>query len=147
MTNKRPKKNPRPGVDEYGRTPLHYAAAAGEEIRVEELLRGAADPNAQDDNGWTALHFAAQATSSSCVRALLEAGARIDLRDSHGNTPLWRAVFDSRGDGTIINLLRGAGADPRAANARGVSPVKLARTIGNYDVAQFFADVTEGDAT
>lgn len=146
MTKKTPKKKARPVVDEYGRTPLHYAANDGDSRRVEDLLRASADPNVEDDNGWTALHFAAQARCVSCVRALLAAGARIDLRDSHGNTPLSTAVFNSRGDGAIIGMLRAAGADPRAPNNHGVSPVRLARTIANYDVARFFADVSD-DAT
>ena len=147
MTNTISKKKARPGVDEYGRAALHYAAADGNGLKVEELLREATDPNAQDDNGWTALHFAAQARCVSCVRALLAAGARANLRDSHGNTPLSTAVFNSRGDGEIIGMLWAAGADPRAPNNHGVSPVTLARTIANYDVAQFFADVFEDDAT
>jgi ankyrin repeat protein len=147
MTKKLPKKKARPGVDEYGRTALHYAAVEGDGDRVQQLLRAAADPNAQDDNGWTALHFAAQARCVSCVRALLAAGARVDLRDGDGNTPLSTAVFNCRGDGAMIGLLRDAGADPRAANNHGVSPVRLARAIANYDIAQFFGDVSEGDAT
>ncbi len=147
MTKKIPKKKARPGIDEYGRTALHYAAVDGDNIRLEELLRAGADPNAQDDNGWTALHFAAQARALSCVQALLQAGAAVDLRDSHGNTALSTAVFKSRGDGAIIAVLRKAGADPRAANNHGVSPVRLARTIANYDIAQFFSDIPEDDAT
>jgi uncharacterized protein len=146
MTKKTPKKIARPGVDEYGRAPLHYAARDGDCRVVEELLRTAADPNAQDDDGWTALHFAAQSNSVTCARALLAAGARVDLRDSHGNTPLSTAVFNARGDGAVIVLLREAGADPRAVNKHGVSPVKLARTIANYDVAQFFADIEDPPA-
>lgn len=147
MAKKIPKKKARPGVDEYGRTPLHHAAGDGDAGKVGELLRAAADPNAQDDDGWTALHFAAQSRSEACVRVLLAAGARVDLRDSDGNTSLWRAVFDSRGDGAIIRLLREAGADARAANDHGVSPVKLARRIANYEVARFFADVSEDGAS
>lgn len=141
MTRKTPKKKPRPGVDEYGRTPLLYAAADGASSRLQELLREGSDPNAQDDNGWTALHFAAQARSAECVRALLAAGARVNLCDSHGNTPLFRAVLESKGDGSIIAMLREAGADPHSTNSHGVSPVQLARRIGNYDVAQFFKDI------
>jgi len=143
MTKKAPKRNPRPLVDEYGRTPLHHAADDADASRMEELLRVGADANAQDDNGWTALHFAAQSGSAASVRLMLAAGARVDLRDSHGNTALFRAVFCSRGDGAIIRLLRAAGADPRASNEHGVSPVKLARSIANYDVAQYFADVPD----
>jgi ankyrin repeat protein len=145
MTKRNPKRNPRPGVDRYGRTALHYAAVEGDVGKVQQLLRDGADPNARDDDGWSALHFAAQAKSGSCIRALLAVGAAVDLHDANGNSALSTAVFNSRGDGAIIRLLRQAGADPRAANHHGMSPLKLARTIANYDVAQFFSDVSEDE--
>ncbi len=141
MTPQQRKRKSRSGVDRGGRSALHDAAAEANEALCRELLAAGADPNAQDDNGWTPLHFAAQANSAAITTLLLAAAARPDVRDAHGNTPLSRAVFCSRGDGTVIRLLRAAGADPLACNSRGVSPISLARTIANYDVAQFFADV------
>ena len=141
MAGKVPKKNPRPGVDGYGRTPLHYAAAQGNTAEVGRLLAEGASANAQDDNGWTPAHFAAQACSLECLEALLAAGADPALADVHGNTVLWRAVFASRGDGGLIRALRAAGADPYALNKHGSSPLDLARTIANYDVRQFFSDL------
>jgi ankyrin repeat protein len=141
MAPKQPKRKQRPGVDEYGRTPLHYAAADGRVHEVARLLAAGANANAQDDNGWSALHFAAQAMSSGAVEVLLAVGARTELRDSLGNTALSAAVFASRGDGSVITLLRRAGADPHAANSSGVTPLTLARTIANYNVLQFFSDL------
>lgn len=44
-------------------------------------------------------------------------------------------------EGEMIALLRRAGADPLRENHHGVSPLSLARDIGNYDVAQFFSDL------
>jgi ankyrin repeat protein len=141
MVGKHPKRTERAGVDRAGRTPLHYAAADGAVAEVIRLLASGADPNARDDNDWSPLHFAAQAGSPDVTRALIAAGASVDLRDSYGNTPLFGAVFSSRGDGTVVKLLRDAGADPHAANASGVTPLSLARTIANFDVARFFADL------
>ena len=141
MTRKQPKRNPRLGVDEYGRTPLHYAAADGQVEEVIRLLAAGTNPNAQDDNGWSALHFAAQAVSPGVTEALLAGGAQTELKDSFGNTSLSTAVFESRGNGSVIQLLRRAGADPHAANSSGVTPISLARTIANYNVRQFFTDL------
>ena len=76
MSGKQPKRKSRPGVDELGRTPLHYAAADGDAARVQELLTSGADPNAQDDNGWTPLHFAAQGKSAAITRVLLGAAQK-----------------------------------------------------------------------
>ena len=138
---KQTKRAPRAGVDRAGRTPLHYAAVDGATAEAVRLLAVGADPAAADDNGWTPLHFAAQAGSCDIVRALIAAGATVDARDSYGNTPLFRAVYASEGDGAVIALLRAAGADPLAANDSGVTPLALARTIANFDVARFFADL------
>jgi ankyrin repeat protein len=101
------------------------------------------DPNTQDDDGWTPLHFAARGNSVEIVKLLLEASAAVDVRDAFGNTPLSNAVFNSRGLGDVIKILRACGADPYARNDSGVSPLTLARTIANYDVRQFFRDLPE----
>jgi ankyrin repeat protein len=131
-------------VDREGRTSLHYAAAQGDAARVAQLLAEGADPMLRDRQGWTPLHFAAQAYSVDVATKLLEAGAEVDAQDAHGNTPLLRAVFDSRGRGEVIQLLRRRGADPHRTNYHGVSPVQLAETIANYPVAQFFGDLHPG---
>ncbi len=141
MAGKQPKRKARPGIDEYGRTPLHYAAAGGDSKQAQALIHEGADVNAQDDNGWTPLHCAAQADSATVTSDLIEAGAIVAIRDNFGNTPLFRAVFTSKGDGSVIELLRSAGADPNAPNDSGVTPLELARTIANYDLAQFFSDL------
>ena len=145
MAGKQPKKKPRDGMDGLGRTPLHYACVDGRSEDVAQLLASGLDANAQDDNGCSPLHFAAQAVSLECLTLLIRAGASVSLQDSFGNTALWRAVFSSKGNGAAISMLRQAGADPHAKNEHGVSPLSLARTIGNYDVAQFFADLPPSD--
>jgi len=141
MAGKQLKRNLRPGVDPYGRTALHYAAFDGDVDQVAALLAAGADPGASDDDGWTPLHAAVQAFAPAVCEMLLRAGALVDATDSYGNTPLWRAVFESKGRGEAISLLRRYGADPLRKNAAGVSPLGLARTIGNYDVAQYFQDL------
>jgi len=130
------------GIDRGGRAPLHYAALANDADATSELLTGGADPNIADRRGFTPLHFAAQEGATTTAEILLAAGARVDATDSYGNTPLSTAVFNSRGRGDLIRLLRRYGADPWQANNTGQTPVGLARLIANYDVAQFFADLT-----
>ena len=107
------------------------------------LFLSGARADLADDNGWTPLHFAAQARSVPVTEALVAAGAPIDALDTDGNTPLSTAVFNSRGEGELITFLRRHGADATRPNAHGVSPVALARNIGNYDIAQFFEDLPE----
>ena len=119
MTAKHPKRLDRPGVDRAGRTPLHYAASSGDLDHVRRLLSEGADPAAADDDGLTPLHFAALSHNCDIAIALLDSGATVDARDANGNTPLSRAVFESRGRGQLIALLRSRGADPGAENLHG----------------------------
>lgn len=128
-------------TDSAGRTELHYASAKGDIEQARALLAAGGDPGLADGTGWTPLHFAARGRHADIAVLLLDAGASVDAEDEHGNTSLWRAVFESKGDGSVITVLRARGADPRHANRHDVTPVGLARTIGNYDVAQFFTDI------
>lgn len=124
--------------DEYGRTPLHYAALTDDVEEVAALLAGGADADAEDAEGFTPLHLAAQEGALAAAGALLAHGAAVDIENVHGNTPLFVAVFNSRGRGEMIELLRRSGADPHRVNRSGQTPLGLARLIGNYDVARFF---------
>jgi ankyrin repeat protein len=125
-------------VDREGRTPLFYPVRDGEVAIALELLAHGANPNAQDKNLETPLHFAARNYRTQIAEVLLQHGADVDVQDMHGNTALWRAVFESRGRGQMIRVLRAHGADKNVQNKSGISPEKLARTIANYDVMQFF---------
>ena len=131
-------------TDSFGRTALHYACADDDPQLCRRLLSEGADPNAKDRDSWTPLHFAAQASSLELVDLLLTSGADHRLCDCHGNTPLARAVFSSRGEGAVIARLLKAGADPHIENKHGISPLKLAQSIGNYNVAQFFDGIAAG---
>ena len=131
------------GIDRAGRTPLHYAALANDADAVSRLLTEGASPNVPDRLGFTALHFAAQEGALAAAEILLAAGAQVDAANSYGNTPLSTAVFNSRGRGELIRLLRRHGADPSHPNNTEQTPVGTARLIASYDVAQFFADLTE----
>jgi len=130
MAGKQPKRKPRPGVDEYGRIPLHYAAVDGDFDALIRLLDSGSSVDVQDDNGWTALHFAAQGGHSKMVEELLKRGANLKLVNSHGNTPLWVGLMSARGDFTIVKMLLASGADPDCKNAYGRSPREVAASLG-----------------
>ena len=130
-------------LDREGRSDLHYAARDGDLAAVEKLVASGADVNLQDKRGWAPLHFAAQARSEEVTAYLLEHGASIDPEDVHGNTPLSTATFNCRGEGAVIRALRAAGADPKKKNKHGVSALSLARTVANYNIAQFYDDLPD----
>ncbi|MSU77012.1 MAG: ankyrin repeat domain-containing protein [Gemmataceae bacterium] len=130
-------------LDREGRSKLHYAAADNDVDLVGQLIRSGQNINLQDNHGFTPLHFAAQQQNVEVARILLNAGAVIDAKNEHGNTALLTAVLSSRGNGELIQLLRKRGADPNATNNHGVSPASLARSIANFDIAQFFQDLSK----
>ncbi len=130
MSGNQSKRKKRPGLDIYGRTELHYAACEGNLAMARTLLAFGAQVDVRDDDGWTPLHFAAQSHAVAVAETLLAAGASVDSRDLRGNTPLINAVFNSRGNGDLIALLRRHGADPNITNQHGVSAATLARSLG-----------------
>jgi ankyrin repeat protein len=138
MSSKQPKKNHREGVDEYGRSQLHYAAIDGNSLLVKKLLQLGESPDTQDDDGWSPLHFAAQNDSAETVAILLSANVKVDAQDSHGNTALWRAVFNFKGDYSCMELLLAAGADVHLHNNHEVSPYQLGTDTDNEQLRQFF---------
>jgi len=126
--------------DKEGRSILFHAVLQNNEYLVKELLKKGAEINVQDNYGWSLLHYAVQEYQPSMAKLLIEHGANVNLVDKNGNSPLCRAVFDSKGQGAIINLLLASGADPYLENNYNISPIKLARSISNYDVKIFFKD-------
>jgi ankyrin repeat protein len=121
----------------YKRAEIIEATIDKDAKEVKKLIDSGADVNVQDKYGWTALHFAAQNRDVEIGRMLLENGATVDVRESYGNTALSNAVFSSKGDGDMINLLLEYGAGKNQKNNYDVSPYELAHEIANYNVAQF----------
>lgn len=126
--------------DGSGRSLLSFVVNYGDVTMLQWVLTQGPALDQQDGNGWTALHFAAQAYAVEMAELLLAAGARVDVPDTYGNTPLWRAAFESRGQGSMLQLLLTHGANPVQPNNNGVTPQQLAETIANFNVKQFFAE-------
>jgi len=120
--------------------PLIEAVIDNRLDEVRAMLANNVDVDQQDEIGYTALHYAAQNYLVDIALFLLEHKASVDVKDSYGNTPLFRAVFNSKGRGEMIKLLLRFGADKNLKNNHGVSPIDLAGTIANYQVAPFFSN-------
>lgn len=95
------------GIRRHGRTPILWAAAAGEVRTMGELLEHS--PHRVDDRegsasgrevarGNTALMYASEFGHLDCVRELLIRGASARLRNDSGWTALTWAVFDDHHD-------------------------------------------------
>lgn len=134
-----PKKNDRPGIDEYGRDALINSVIANDIGKVKNLIENKANINIQDDNGWSPLHFAAQEFNEEMISFLLNNNANPNLKDANGNTPLSTALFNSKGiDTNIFNEFLKYGGDPELKNNYGVSAIDLAEQVDNFNLKKYF---------
>lgn len=122
-------------VNEYGHTPLIWAAQHGKVEIVRMLLTRGAMVDAVDLNGYTALIWAAQEGYITVAEHLLAAGARHDVVEKHGYTALMWA--SQQGYTGIVRVLLARGADPAAVTASG-SAIDLARRFRREDVLRLF---------
>ncbi|MBO0883089.1 MAG: ankyrin repeat domain-containing protein [Mycobacterium sp.] len=100
------------GLDEFGRSPLHYAALDGDPAIVERLL-ATEDVNLADREGWTPLHFAARMGRADVVTRLLDAGADVNAVTDKGMDAIYWAAAASTGEpARTVRALRQRGADP-----------------------------------
>lgn len=125
-------------IDNDGRTLLFHSIISKSINMIDLLLKRGSSTIIQDRLGWSPLHYAAQNNDLEGAKLLIEYGANPECKDAYGNTPLWRAVFSSRGMGDMIQLLLSKGADPGNHNNFDISPIQLANTIANYNTKQFF---------
>jgi ankyrin repeat protein len=75
-------------VDEYGRTPLYWAAEKGHKEVVKMLIERGNKVDAADKNGMTPLHWAAQNGHKEIAGMLIAGGADVNAADEYGWTPL-----------------------------------------------------------
>ena len=71
------------------------------------------------------------------AQLLLDKGADSGVEDNYGNQPLWTAVFNDKGYGQrldIVRLFRGHGADINHRNKVGKSPLDFATSAGYVQV-------------
>jgi ankyrin repeat protein len=123
--------------DSTGWTPLHFAAARGQEAAVELLLEQGADADAADFNQATAMHLAAsrEAYHPRLLQALVDASANIGAEDKRGRTPLHWAAANDRVDTAAFLLANGA--DARVTDSDGNTPGAEAKAAGHARMVEF----------
>ena len=136
-----PWKNPRPGVDEYGRNALWHHALEGNIEALRADLRAGLSPTSPDKDGNTALHVAVQGGHADAVALLIQAGGDVNATDKHGNGPLWTAGYEaskataSEARVSIVTMLLKAGADPHHKNRADRTPERWREVSPKVDVA------------
>ncbi|TEY41047.1 hypothetical protein BOTCAL_0405g00050 [Botryotinia calthae] len=114
----------------WGRTVLHWAAEAGEDLSAyitDEYISPIID--ALDDLGCTALHLAVLSGSLNTVQQLLSAHAQVNLADTLGQTPQHYAA--EQPDVNILKAIIAAGADINVQDKWSRAPLHLAVEKGH----------------
>jgi len=99
--------------DKYASVLLFLAAETDRADFARELLSSGADPKLTTPGGSTGLMMAAFDCKLEAGKALLDGGASPNAADVQGNTALTFASHNCA-DGKMVQLLLGAGADPKA---------------------------------
>ena len=80
--------------EKTGKEALHIACMGRSENVpriVNNLIKGNANVNAQDNNGWTPLHYAVENLCTGCVKKLIKNGANPKQKDKKDESPLMLA--------------------------------------------------------
>ena len=123
-----PKKQPRDGVDMYGRSLAWHAAADGDVASIQSHYAAGENLSAGDDTGLTPLHIAAQNGQLEAIQLLLTLGVDTNATDKYGNGSLWTATHyaclasATERNHSIVRILLEGGADPDNKNNSNRSP-------------------------
>ncbi|CAE7500004.1 HACE1 [Symbiodinium microadriaticum] len=122
-------------VGEEKESPLHKAAASGNEDVVLWLLKNGAKPNLHNPRtGASAMMMASKYAFPECVAHLIKYDAKVDMRDYDGRTALHYAA-DS-GQSKMCKFLLRLGADRDIEDNVGRTPAELAVENVSMTVAQ-----------
>jgi ankyrin repeat protein len=119
--------------DEFGWTPLFWAACAGQTTVAEFLIENKADLAAHDGEGHSLLHEAARARTdpAKLVELLIAKGADVNAKNARGDTPLHLACYAN-----VAELLIAKGADINAKDRPGYTPLHSAAEANHLEVAE-----------
>ncbi|XP_032746529.1 transient receptor potential cation channel subfamily A member 1 isoform X1 [Rattus rattus] len=96
-------------MDDYGNTPLHWAAEKNQVESVKFLLGQGANPNLRNRNMMAPLHIAVQGMYNEVIKVLTEHKAtNINLEGENGNTALMSTCAKDNSEALQILLEKGA---------------------------------------
>ncbi len=130
---------PSPEVDEFGMSPLMWAAVRGHTAVVEHLAGCGHDPNLKDEHiGNTALIGACRQGHTAAAKALLSAKALANLSNRSGLTPLMAAAAARENAADLAMLLLDAGADRAAIDCRGRTATEQAHNMFTEQILLYY---------
>ena len=125
-------------TDEYGGTPLHLMAIAGNAEVVSALIIVGANVHARDNNGHTSLHEAAHSGSIESISILIKARANLNAKTKNGETPLFLAI--QVGHIEVVSQLLKAGVNPNVQIKGGFTPLSIAKKLGKSAIVKLLEE-------
>ncbi|XP_067674787.1 ankyrin repeat, PH and SEC7 domain containing protein secG-like [Haliotis asinina] len=145
--------------DASGNQPLHHSVSANQVEMTKFLLEAGASPNVVGLSRCYPLHIAAKSNMTECMEHLVDHKAHLNAKDSAGQTPLIVATRERRfsavkyliakncnidcqdksgrtalhyasQNGTGVDILLAAGANPNVCDINNCTPLLLASTEG-----------------
>ena len=117
----------------------------GDMDRAVSLVRAMKNPDAQADHGRSCLHFAAwHRGTEKVIAAILECGGNVNIRSDFDGTPLFGAACHNTPE--AVKMLLGAGADVKATDGEGDTPLHFADCRNILLLLEAGADVEARDA-
>ncbi|OIW22948.1 ankyrin [Coniochaeta ligniaria NRRL 30616] len=116
-------------LNNYGMTPLCFAAQYGHSDAAARLLARGASASLPGPDGCTPLHLSMETTNLAMTRLLIASGASVSARDALGQTPLHAAAKYNVSE-DVITILINADADSHALDDNLVTPMMIALYYG-----------------
>ncbi|KAH0257544.1 hypothetical protein KCU91_g16316, partial [Aureobasidium melanogenum] len=131
--------------DNWGRTPLSYAAELNRPSAIQFLIDAGANLNLEDDDDWkryisayTPLAYAALQDHIQAVQILLQKGADVNRRDVHGRSAL--SYAGEGGSEAATRLLLKHGANPDDPDKSRKPPISYAAAAGSHKVTSLLLE-------
>lgn len=115
-------------------TPLHLAAATGNEMLVRSLILAGAKVTDKDSHGRTAVHVASETGHAILVSALIQNDANYEAVDAEGDNALHVACREGHLN-VIKELLIGSQINAEAINSKSRNPLHVLAKFGRENAA------------
>lgn len=126
------------GAGREGMVPLVWAMGTRSHAGMRALLAAGADPNVAGPSGLKPLELAAGSTDPELLRILLDAKGDPNARNSGTEPLLYTAVMHRQP--ANVRLLVQRGADVNAVDATHTTPVMLAASVEEWELAAWLLE-------